>query len=377
MNTTNVLSLQSLMFNNLQVLKTINNSGRISSIDIFRSIAILSVVIYHYKEWLPYGYLGVSLFFVISGFLIGNILLKEFIEHGTIQYFKFILSRGFKIWPSYYAFLILGNILAYLLYAKIAPENVIPLNDMPRYLFFYKNFIGNQYHWCFEHVWSLCVEEHFYLALPISFIFIGCIKWNRLSQKRILLVSLSIMIILSILFRTILLLYFSSSINTYESTFVRIHELLFGVLLSWLFMFYKDHCGKIKKIILLFFLGLIIFIISILLNSYCQSKYYTTYLFPILIPVSFCFMLIGTYYINFSNLKWLRVIAYYSYNWYLWHTLFVIFIIKNIHNSYIGFIIYLLSTFTMAVLTTTLIEERFLTKRKVFINKYFNTQKQH
>ena len=55
--------------------EVINAPGRNSSVDIFRSFAILSVVIYHYNRHLPYGYLGVDLFFVISGLLIGNILI--------------------------------------------------------------------------------------------------------------------------------------------------------------------------------------------------------------------------------------------------------------------------------------------------------------
>lgn len=91
---------------------------RVSSIDIFRAVAILSVVIYHFNETIHMGYLGVDLFFVISGFLIGRILIREYIQAGTVRYFRFFLSRGFKIWPSYYVFLLFGNLMAYFLYKK-------------------------------------------------------------------------------------------------------------------------------------------------------------------------------------------------------------------------------------------------------------------
>jgi peptidoglycan/LPS O-acetylase OafA/YrhL len=156
------------MIKKLRVFKVLNDKDRISSIDIFRSVAILSVVIYHFNETLPFGYLGVDLFFVISGLLIGTILISEFVKRDSIHYVSFILKRGFKIWPSYYVFLIVGNLLAYFLYRHTHPDYYIPLNDYPRYLFFYKNFFGNQYHWCFEHVWSLCVEEHFYILFPTN-----------------------------------------------------------------------------------------------------------------------------------------------------------------------------------------------------------------
>ena len=363
------------MLKDLQVVKTIKNVDRISSIDIFRSIAILSVVIYHYKEWLPYGYLGVSLFFVISGFLIGTILLKEYNTSGTIHYFRFVISRGFKIWPSYYAFLIFGNIVAYYLYHSSHPDYIIPLNDMPRYLFFYKNFVGTQYHWCFEHVWSLCVEEHFYLVFPLLFVFISLFKWKQYSQKTILFTHLIIVILLSILMRIILLRYFAGSINVYECTFVRIHELSFGVLLSLLFMYYKENLRQMKRLYWLFIVGLILFCAAVFCDYSLQSKSYSTYVFPVIIPISFSLMLIGVYFVDCTKWIQLRVIAYYSYNWYLWHTIFVLFIIKHINHSVVGFIVYILTTFLMAVLTTTFIEEKFLSKRTTFIHQLFNKHK--
>ena len=130
------------MIEKLRVFKVLNDKDRISSIDIFRSVAILSVVIYHFNETLPFGYLGVDLFFVISGLLIGTILISEFVKRDSIHYVSFILKRGFKIWPSYYVFLIVGNLLAYFLYRHTHPDYYIPLNDYPRYLFFIKTFLA-------------------------------------------------------------------------------------------------------------------------------------------------------------------------------------------------------------------------------------------
>ena len=123
----------------LRVFETINNNNRISSVDIFRSLAIISVVIFHFNNQLPFGFLGVDLFFVISGLLVGGLLTKEFINGNKISFLKFFLQRGFKIWPSYYAFLLFGSFIALYLYHTTNPDQIIPLWDLKRYLFFYQS----------------------------------------------------------------------------------------------------------------------------------------------------------------------------------------------------------------------------------------------
>ena len=144
------------MFNNLN--KVLSSSNRISSLDIWRGIAIISVVLYHFNEALPYGSLGVDLFFVISGLLVGGLLTKPFLNGEKIEFFKFFLRRGFKIWPSYYTFLIVGTIIAILTYKSHNQNQIIPFTDFKRYFLFYQNYTGAPFHWSFDHVWSLCVE---------------------------------------------------------------------------------------------------------------------------------------------------------------------------------------------------------------------------
>ena len=73
------------MFDNLN--KVLCSSNRVSSVDIWRGIAIISVVLYHFNETLPYGSLGVDLFFVISGLLVGGLLTKPFFKWRQIRIF--------------------------------------------------------------------------------------------------------------------------------------------------------------------------------------------------------------------------------------------------------------------------------------------------
>ena len=61
----------------LKAFQTVNNKDRISSVDIFRSLAIISVVIFHFNHQLPFGFLGVDLFFLISGLLVGGGINKR------------------------------------------------------------------------------------------------------------------------------------------------------------------------------------------------------------------------------------------------------------------------------------------------------------
>ena len=351
-----------------QVLK---NQNRISSIDVFRALAILFVVVYHFNEDIKMGYLGVDLFFVISGLLIGKILIKEYIKRNTIHYFKFFLSRGFKIWPSYYVFMLLGNLLAFIFYHKTAPTYVIPLNDMPRYLFFYKNFFGTQYHWCFEHVWSLCVEEHFYLFFPLLFLLLGIVFKKIKSSKVILFTSIVLAIVLSILLRFLLIEYFGNSINQYECTLVRIHELLFGVLVGLILVYYENVLKKTQMLPILFIVGLLLFVFLLMLFNFGTSIFFQKHIFPVAVPFSFAMMLLGAYFLNFYNWYILRLMAIYSYNWYLWHTVFVKFIQQYFTSNIFGLLFYVVFTFVVAVFFTLVVEERFLKYRSLFLKRYF------
>jgi peptidoglycan/LPS O-acetylase OafA/YrhL len=362
------------MIEKLRVFKVLNDKDRISSIDIFRSVAILSVVIYHFNETLPFGYLGVDLFFVISGLLIGTILISEFVKRDSIHYVSFILKRGFKIWPSYYVFLIVGNLLAYFLYRHTHPDYYIPLNDYPRYLFFYKNFFGNQYHWCFEHVWSLCVEEHFYILFPLFLLVSGFIVRRFLSVKSMLFLTIIVAIAGGIALRSFLLVYYHDSINAYESTLVRLDQLSIGVLAGLLLFYYGDVLrNNQKKVRMAFIAGLLLFFSAIFINVRYDNEVYINHVFTLQITISFMLMIIGVYYVDFSKLFVFRLIAYYSYNWYLWHTVFAKFISNNLSNQYIGLSLYLFISFAVAVIFTVLIEERFLSYRARFIDKLFST----
>lgn len=153
---------------------------RIFGLDVLRSIAIVMVVVGHGMQLLPsYGeigslmnsflYLGVELFFVLSGFLIGRILLESFHKHsGLPDLTRFWQRRWWRTLPNYYLFLVINLIGFGLLKDGFQFDY--------SYLVFLQNFLAPNAGF-FSVSWSLAVEEWFYLLTPI--VYLCCLKLSN------------------------------------------------------------------------------------------------------------------------------------------------------------------------------------------------------
>ena len=346
----------------LKVFKVINSPDRISSVDIFRSFAIIPVVLYHFNYTVYIGNLGVDLFFVISGLLIGGLLTRQFKNSERIHFGKFVLQRGFKIWPSYYFFLLVGGVLVYMMYRHSAPDEVMSRQNIPSYLFFYRNYVIGDKEWSFGHTWSLCVEEFFYLLLPL--VYIVSQRTGRY-KKTILLVLVVALILAGIIFK-ILAIRNNPNADTYFATHTRIDALAWGVLLS-LIIAYSEYYRSFRKKYLLFIAGAIFFLVAPQYYFHTGSVFYKKVIFRSAVPACFFLMLAGLYYTDFSRLKPLSFIAYFSYNWYLWHPIFAILFTSLFGKGLAGAFIYALFTFCIAFAVTIVIEEPFLKGRKLII----------
>ena len=138
----------------------------IKSLDGIRAIAILLVMAFHFGI-IRFGWMGVQLFFVLSGFLISSILLKEKERPATLfqRLKKFWIRRSLRIFPLYYIYLTVFVVIC--LFTAFPPGY---FHDLP-YLYSYTfnlTRIGNSWHESpvYTHFWSLCVEEQFYLFFP-------------------------------------------------------------------------------------------------------------------------------------------------------------------------------------------------------------------
>jgi peptidoglycan/LPS O-acetylase OafA/YrhL len=357
------------LFKKLKVYGVLKTTDRISSLDVFRAIAIIAVVIYHYHHILNFGNLGVDLFFVISGLLVGGILTREFEKDQKINIPKFLLQRGFKIWPSFYFFLTFGSLMAFLLYRNSHDEFMIPLSDVKRYVFFYQNYVEMPIHWTFDHIWSLCVEEHFYIMLPLVFFTIQLFI-SKKNKIKALYVAVILAIIMGVVFKYFSL-YYTASKDTYTGTHNRIDALAWGVLLNLILTHYGEKLKTIKWLPVVSITGILLFAIAIYINRHTSSLIYHKIVLQSFVPICFFLIILGVYYLDFSKFYILRTMGYYSYNWYLWHPMFVWAITDILGPGRIGLSVYIFISLSMAILATVVVEEPFLELRRKVIPVLF------
>ena len=145
--------------------------NRYYGLDNLRAFAIIMVFFFHYQRWfehpawmptaLNFGWTGVDLFFVLSGFLISSQLFAQIKKDGNFSMRDFYIKRIFRILPIYYFVLAI-----YFLFPFFSSTQSLP--PLWKFLTFTQNFGADfQYHRSFGVVWSLCVEEHFYLLMPV------------------------------------------------------------------------------------------------------------------------------------------------------------------------------------------------------------------
>lgn len=143
------------------------NESRIPSLDGLRAIFVLFVILGHSGWGAPSG-LGVTGFFVLSGFLITYLLLKENDAKGEVSIKKFYIRRSLRIFPAYYAFLLFSFSLDYY---KNDYWSVDQAFSAITYVMNYYNAINGHPVSSIAHSWSLAVEEQFYLLWPFVFLF--------------------------------------------------------------------------------------------------------------------------------------------------------------------------------------------------------------
>jgi len=229
-------------------MNNISSSKRIRSLDNLRAFAILIVVIYHYQYFISHnndfgalsyvGWIGVDLFFVLSGYLISSHLFTEF-NQGTFSFKTFYLKRFFKTLPNYYFVLILYFTIPFF------PESpvIVPLW---KYLFFIQNY--NMPISGFSQSWSLCVEEQFYLIFPILIILI------MRTNKKLLVGFLLTLVIAALALRYTLWQHLEASNNLkdyttviYYPTYCRLDGLICGILIAYLQSYHLKTWDKIAQ----------------------------------------------------------------------------------------------------------------------------------
>jgi peptidoglycan/LPS O-acetylase OafA/YrhL len=285
-------------------------------LDFVRGIAILMALGYHFNgtptgipaldlilsPGITIGWAGVDVFFVLSGFLIGGLIFKEYQASNSFLAKRFLIRRAFKIWPIFYLYLFL----------------ILITKRFPWQSFFFQNFfhVQNYFLTPLLHLWSLAVEEQFYLLFAFLF-FLYC--RSKPKDLHILPKVLIGICILCPILRTIAYLNAVDAHLLQVQTQYRIDALAFGVFLAYLKSFNLKRFEALAHKKILLFLAFAICIV--LLTFFHEHKDYflvLRYSLGYLLGASillFCYknpLVTGKYWIV-KIVSWLGVYSYAMY----------------------------------------------------------------
>lgn len=239
--------------------------NRIYGLDLLRALAILSVVYGHgyliLKDYVKenlYQFIsfdGVAIFFVLSGFLIGGILLKTLnqTQFSFKELVNFWIRRWFRTLPNYFLILILMIAVNFMNHPLDLPDNLLS------YFTFTQNFI-HPHPSFFPEVWSLAIEEWFYLLVP--FIVFLLLRYSKFEKKQVLLFCSICIIVFSTSFR-IYKAYYKGHVemsiwdwdaHIRKEVLTHLDAIMFGFLGAYLNNYYPKIFNAHKNI--LFYIGL-------------------------------------------------------------------------------------------------------------------------
>jgi peptidoglycan/LPS O-acetylase OafA/YrhL len=213
-------------------------------IDGLRAVAVLSVVVFHaFPVWMKGGYIGVDVFFVISGFLISTIIFEN-LDRGTFSFAEFYARRIKRIFPA--LLLVLIASFAFGWFALLSDE----YRQLGKHIAAGAGFVSNLVLWGEEgyfdnsaetkplqHLWSLGIEEQFYIIWPL-------VVWFIRRQKFNILAFTSTVFFIS--FGLNLSGINQDSVATFYSPQTRFWELLSGSVLAWFKVYNKSFLYTLK-----------------------------------------------------------------------------------------------------------------------------------
>jgi peptidoglycan/LPS O-acetylase OafA/YrhL len=309
--------------------------SKLYGLDHLRALAIILVFFFHYyivsggqPEWLPdvasFGWTGVDLFFVLSGFLISSQLFAQIKQGQNISFTIFFTKRFFRIVPAF-----LVTVAIYFCFPFFREKEALP--PLWKFLTFTQNLglnikdVGT-----FSHCWSLCVEEHFYLFLPIILIMLQRSKLIAKSYWLLIALFLLGFAIRIYSFNHLYLPKIDDEISwmywykfIYYPTYNRLDGLLVGVSIAGIYQFLPDLWNKFSKYGNQFILiGLCVLTCAFFLCEDPQTFNASIFGFP-LIALGFGFMVLGaispTSFLYQWNSKMTTFIATLSFSIYLTH----------------------------------------------------------
>ena len=353
---------------------------RLRSIDILRALAILLVLfrhldydnlpmVLHYMKKI--GWMGVDMFFVLSGFLVSGLLFYEYKKKNEIKPVRFLVRRGFKIYPSFYALILLVVAVKYIKHVSFNR------GDLMAELFFYQNYHPS----LLGHTWSLAVEEHFYILLSVGlFAYIHYAKNMR--KLPYIIISLLVVILgMRYITYTYHLYNFKEDFQRYCMSHLRFDALFFGVLLSFMYHFHPDAFNKYltqkRGLILIFSIICLLPCLLLPTDSNIVGIWGLSLNYLGFGGLLICALSVETFLVKHNNwlLSFLCIIGVNSYSIYLWHIPFEALIklklTSHIHNAALYMVIYGLSSIAVGIVLGKVIEIPFLHLREKLVKPQY------
>ena len=362
--------------------------------DHLRTLAISLVFIYHYGQLFPhprwlngfskFGWTGVDLFFVLSGYLIASQLFLKIVQGKPLSYYRFFIKRFFRIIPAY---LVVLAIYFCIPYAR-EWESLAPLW---KYLSFTQNLNLNLLtQRTFSHAWSLCIEEQFYLALPLTLIALVSLKAIKKGWLLLPVLFVFGFIIRSYSYENLVAPFLDADQGwlywykwIYYPTYCRLDGLLVGVSIAALFSFrplIKERIHKYGNLMLAF--SVIILTGAYFLCLDLESFAATVFGFP-LVAIGYGLMLMGAvssssflYKINATTTANMATLSYAAY---LTHKMVIHITQLEVSKAGISvsgslmFVLCIITSLAGAFLLNRLIEKPFLNLRDKILSRKFTT----
>ena len=338
-------------------------SQRLRGLDILRAIAVILVLFRHSglqgSVLYDFGWLGVDLFFVLSGYLISTLLIKEYQAKKSVNVKRFFVRRGFKIYPAFYVFLIFTLLFEY--FDKGRLFDTVQIVSETFYLQSYLPHIS-------LHSWSLAVEEHFYIVT-------GLIVWLILISKlRISTKSALIYLSLTLVF-CFGLRFLESYPHREEAfhTFLQSHLRADGIVVGIIVAFFLQTNGARKVVMKYRWLFAIVAVGLVLPGFFYKSaSYFMNTAGLSLVNMGFGILVLLAVVLSkawrdvvLGIWKWplslISLIGVHSYSIYLWHLMTQKIIYRNLDfNEYVMTGFYILIACSIGILLSLLIEQTFL-----------------
>ena len=366
-----------------------NKSKYLPSIDSLRALAVLAVIIYHVDvNYLPGGFLGVDLFFVLSGYLISSLIIKEYRKTGSLNLYNFYIRRARRLLPAVYFMITVGLVVMVLFNEVLLRKSHLDAifgyiySSNWWYIFHkldYFDSFGAQSP--FKHLWSLAIEEQFYMIFPLLFLLVNRKKKSKDGtyklNKNFLYVVLGL--ILVSLIAHILLFDINNISRIYFGTDTRAFSLLVGVVGAILYPMERLH-AKVTPQQNMIYSVVSLVAIATLITVMIYTSEYNTWLYRggfLLVAILGLIVIIssGKQHTLMSRLLSFKPIVFIgkiSYSLYLWHfpVLVLTTPVSEIGNPNIIFVILrVILTFILATASYVFVETPI---RKLGFKNYIN-----